>query len=190
MTRTKKLTLCSVLTAMAFTLTFISKQLPAPWAQGGYISIGCMVPIILVSILLGTKWGLASGFILSLFQLMTDFYLPPVTTFLSFLAVIFLDYIFAFTVPGFACVFMNLIRNKTLAIPLSGTIVTVLRYILHVISGILVWGAFVDTDCIPLYALIYNGSYMIPEIVITTVILAISSPKIIRFSKIQKNTQN
>ena len=178
MTKTKKLTLSAVLTAMAFALILISKQLPAPWTQGGYITIGSMVPIILVSIIVDTKWGLVSGFVFSLIQMMTDFYLPPATTFLSFTGVILLDYVIAFTVLGLAGFFVKLMGNKTWAIPLSGTIVTGLRYLMHVLSGLLIWGQFADTDCIPLYALIYNGSYMIPEMIITTVILAIATPKL------------
>lgn len=178
MTKTKKLTLSAVLTAAAFALILVSKQLPAPWTQGGYITIGSMVPIILVSIIIDTKWGLASGFVFSLIQMMTDFYLPPATTFLSFTGVILLDYVIAFTVLGLAGFFVKLMGNKTWAIPLSGTIVTGLRYFMHVLSGLLIWGAFADTDCIPLYALIYNGSYMIPEMIITTAILALIAPKI------------
>ena len=178
MTKTKKLTLSAVLTAVAFALILVSKQLPAPWTQGGYITLGSMVPIILVSVIAGTKWGLLSGFVFSLIQMMTDFYLPPATTFFSFVGVILLDYVVAFTVLGLAGFFAKLLGNKTWAIPVSGAIVTTLRYLIHVLSGLLIWGAFADTDCIPLYALAYNGSYMIPEIIITTIILAILTPKI------------
>ena len=119
MTKTKKLTLSAVLTALAFALIMVSKLLPAPWTQGGYITIASMVPIILVSVILGTKWGLASGFVFSLIQMMTDFYLPPTTTFLSFAGVILFDYVIAFTILGLADFFVKLMGNKTWAIPLS-----------------------------------------------------------------------
>lgn len=178
MTKTKKLTTSAILTALAFVLVMVSKLLPAPWTQGGYITIASMVPIILVSIIVGTKWGLASGLVFSLIQLMTDFYMPPATTLLTFIGVILLDYVIAFTVLGLAGFFVKIMGNKTWAIPLSGTIVTTMRYAMHVISGLLIWGAFADTDCVPIYALIYNGSYMIPEIIITTGVLAIIAPRI------------
>ena len=178
MTKTKKLTLSAVLTALALALVLVSKLLPAPWTQGGYITIASMTPIILVSVILGTKWGLASGFVFSLIQMMTDFYLPPATTFFSFIGVILLDYVVAFTVLGLAGFFVKRMGNKTWAIPVSGTIVTGLRYLMHVLSGLLIWGAFADTDCVPLYALMYNGSYMIPEMIITTGVLAVIAPKI------------
>ena len=178
MTKTKKLTLSAMLTALAFVLIMVSKLLPAPWTQGGYITLGSMVPIILVSIILDTKWGLLSGFVFSLIQLMTDFYLPPVTTTLTFIGVIMLDYVLAFTLLGLAGFFAKLMGNKPWSIALSGTIVTGIRYAFHVLSGLLIWGNFADTDCIPIYALIYNGSYMIPEMIITTVVLACISKKI------------
>lgn len=178
MTKTKKLTLSAVLTALAFALVLASQLLPAPWTQGGYITLASMVPIILVSIIVGTKWGLLSGFVFSLIQMLTDFYLPPATTALSFFGVIMLDYVIAFTALGLAGFFVKLMGNKPWAIPISGTIVTTIRYAMHVLSGLLIWGAFADTDCVPLYALIYNGSYMIPEIIITTVVLALLTPKL------------
>ena len=178
MTKTKKLTLSAMLTALSFALIMVSKLLPAPWTQGGYITLGSMVPIILVSIIIDTKWGLLAGFVFSLIQLMTDFYMPPATTTLSFIGVIMLDYVIAFTVLGLAGFFVKLMGNKSWAIPVSGTIVTGLRYMMHVLSGLLIWGAFADTDCVPVYALVYNGSYMIPEMIITTVVLALLTPKL------------
>ena len=178
MTKTRKITLSAVLIALSFALVFASKLLPAPWTQGGSITIASMTPIILASIIMGTKWGLATGFVFSLIQMMTGFYLPPATTYLNFVGVIFLDYVGAFTVLGLANVFVKLMGNKLWAIPLSGTIVTGLRYIMHILSGLLIWGAYADTDNVLIYAVTYNGSYMIPEMIITTVVLAIISPTI------------
>ncbi len=178
MSKTKKLTTSSILVAVSFVLVLISKLLPAPWTQGGYITLASMVPIVLASIIVDTKWGLLSGFVFSLIQMLTDFYFPPVTTFITFCGVILLDYVLAFSVLGLAGLFYKLLNCKIWAIPVSGAIVTTLRYILHVLSGLLIWGAFADTDCLPLYALMYNGSYMIPEIIITTVVLTLIAPKI------------
>ena len=74
MTKTKKLTLSATMTALSFVLVMVSKILPAPWLGGGSVTLGSMVPIIVVSIYLGTKWGLLSGFIFSLIQMITGFY--------------------------------------------------------------------------------------------------------------------
>ena len=178
MTKTKKLTLSAILIALAFVLVTVSKILPAPWPGGGSITIASMVPIIMVSIILGTKWGFFSGLVFSLIQMLTGFYVPPATTIWSFIGVVLLDYVFAFSVLGLAGFFVKLLGNKTWAIPLSGCIVTSIRYVMHILSGLLIWGAFADTDSVLIYAVVYNGSYMIPEIIITTVVLALLAPKL------------
>ncbi len=178
MSKTKKITLSAVLIALSFALVFASKLIPTPWTQGGSVTIASMVPIILASLILGTKWGLACGFVFSLIQMMTGFYLPPAPNYLSFIGVVFLDYVGAFTVLGLANFFVKLMGNKPWAIPFSGTIVTGLRFIMHILSGILIWGVYADTNSVLLYALTYNGSYMIPEMIITTAVLAIATPKL------------
>lgn len=178
MSKTKKITLCAVLIALSFALVLVSKLIPAPWLQGGSVTIASMVPIILASLILGTKWGLFCGFIFSLIQMMTGFYPPPAQNLISFVAVIFLDYVGAFSVLGLAHLFVRLMGSKPWAIPLSGTIVTSLRFIMHILSGILIWGAYVETNSVLVYSITYNGSYMIPEIIITTIVLSIIAPKI------------
>ena len=173
MTKTKKLTLCALLTALSVVLMFVSKALPAPWLQGGSITLASMVPIVAASIIVDYKWGLLSGVVFALIQMMTGFYPPPTQTFLNFFLVIMLDYILAFGVLGTAGIFYRLLGKKIWAIPVSGFIVTTLRYICHILSGLLIWGAYADEGQTVLgYSLVYNGSYMIPEIIITTVVLA------------------
>lgn len=178
MTKTKKLTTSAMLVALAFVLVMVSKILPAPWTAGGSITIGSMVPIILISVLIDTKWGLLSGLVFSLIQMMTGFYVPPAATFWSFFAVVMLDYVLAFGVLGLAGFFAKITGNKIWSIPLSALIVTFLRYVMHIFSGILIWGRFADTTNIFVYSLVYNGSYMIPEMIISTIVIALISPKI------------
>ena len=179
MTQTKKLTQSAILTALSFVLMMISKVLPAPWLQGGSVTLASMVPIIIISVKLGTKWGLISGFVYSLLQMMTGFYPPPTQTFLYFALVVLLDYVFAFTVLGLAGLFVKLMKNKVWAIPVSGVIVTSLRYVMHILSGLLIWGVYApEGQTVLAYAVLYNGSYMIPEIIITCIVLALFAPKL------------
>ncbi len=179
MTQTKRLTLSAILTALSFVLMMISKVLPAPWLQGGSVTLASMVPIIVISVNLGTKWGLISGFVYSLLQMMTGFYPPPTQNFLSFALVVLLDYVFAFSVLGLSGLFVKLMKNKAWAIPVSGVIVTTLRYLMHILSGLLIWGVYApEGQTVLAYAVLYNGSYMIPEIIITAVVLALFAPKL------------
>lgn len=185
MSKTKKLTLSALMVALSVVLVLISKVIPAPWMQGGSITFASMVPVIVASIMLDTKWGIACGIVFSLIQMMTGFNPPPTQTFLYFVLVVLLDYVAAFGVLGLAGVFYRLMKKKAWAIPVSGIIVTSLRYVCHIVSGVLIWGVYAEEGQSVLgYSLIYNGSYMIPEIVITGVVLAILS----RF--IQKQTEN
>jgi len=179
MTKTKKLTTSAVLIALSTVLVFASKLIPAPWLQGGSVTLASMVPIILISFINGTKWGILSGFVFSLIQMMTGFYPPPTQNFISFVLVIFLDYIFAFTVLGCADIFKKLTKNKPWSECVSGVVVTSFRYFFHILSGILIWGVHAEEGQTVLsYSVIYNGSYMIPEIIITGVVIALITPVI------------
>ena len=181
MSKTKKITLSAIMVALSVVLVMLSKLIPAPWMQGGSITLASMVPIIVASILLDTKWGIACGIVFSLIQMMTGFYPPPTQTFLYFVLVVLLDYVFAFGVLGLAGLFYRIMKKKLWAIPVCGVIVTTLRYVCHILSGILIWGVYAEEgQTVLAYSVTYNGSYMIPEIIITGVVLAILSKFIIK----------
>ena len=173
MSKTRILTTSAIMVALSVVLAFVSKVIPAPWLQGGSITIASMVPIIVVSLMFGVRWGLISGFVYSLIQMIMGFYPPPTQTFLNFAAVVLFDYVIAFGVLGLAGGFYKLFGEKLWAIPVSGAVVATLRFICHIISGVLIWGVYREEGQSVLgYSLAYNGGYMIPEIIITTVVLA------------------
>lgn len=170
MKKTKKLATCSLMIATAVVLAAVSKLIPAPWLQGGSVTLASAVPIILVSLIYGAKWGLLTSLTYSVIQMITGFYPPPTPNLLNFVLVILLDYIIAFGVFGLADLFYK--KDKPLTIPLSGLVVTFIRYICHIISGLLIWGVYAEEgQSVFSYSLIYNGTYMIPEMIITTVVL-------------------
>ena len=174
MKTTKKITVSALMIALATVLMWVSKLIPAPWMQGGSVTLASMVPVITVGILLGTKWGLFASVAYALLQMMFGFYPPPTQTFFNFALVVLLDYIFAFGVLGLSGLFYKMLGNKYFAIPISAFIVTLLRYICHIFSGILIWGVYAgEGQSVLIYSLLYNGSYMIPEIIISTVVTAL-----------------
>ena len=74
---------------------------------------------------------------------------------------------------GYGSVY-KLSGKRTYSAAFSGFVVTLLRYICHIFSGILIWGVYAkEGQSVLAYSLIYNGTYMIPEILITTVVLAL-----------------
>ncbi len=174
MSTTKKLTTCALLIALATVLMWVSKLIPAPWLQGGSITIASMVPIVIAGILFGTKWGLLASITYAIIQMLFGFYPPPTQTFGYFVLVVLLDYVIAFGVLGLSGFFYKLFGKKGWAIPLSAAIVTTLRYVCHILSGILIWGVYAEEgQSVLSYSLIYNGTYMIPEIIITTAVTAL-----------------
>ena len=176
MNTTKKITLSAVMVAMSTVLVFVSKLIPS-LPNGGQITLASMVPVIFVSLLLGTKWGLAASLVYALIQMMTGFYPPPTQNFLSFFAVIMLDYIIAFGCLGIAHFFANFIKNDKLKYPVSGALVILIRYVCHILSGVIIWGVYApEGQGVWVYSILYNGSYMIPEIIISAVVIVLLFP--------------
>jgi thiamine transporter len=162
----------AVMIALATVLSFI-RVYKLPW--GGSITFLSMLPIVVFSIKYGTLHGISTAFVFSLIQLfqgITDglfaWGLNPV----MLISCIFLDYILAYTVIGTA----GILRNKGSAGWIFGTIIAmILRFICHFISGAVIWKSFGDlwngfsTDNPYLYSFLYNGSYMLPEIIFTSI---------------------
>ncbi len=171
MNTTKKLTTSALLIALATVLMWVSKLIPAPWLQGGSVTIASMVPIIAVGIMFGTKWGLCSSLAYAILQMMFGFYPPPTQTFLNFVLVILLDYVIAFGGLGLSGIIFRLSGRKAFSAGLSAFTVTLLRYVCHIISGVLIWGVYAEEgQSVLMYSLVYNGTYMIPEIIISTIV--------------------
>ncbi len=175
----KKITTSAMMVALAAVLMFVSKIIPSPWLQGGSITLASMVPIIAVSIMYGTKWGIISGFCYSLIQLMSGFYVPPVSDFLSYTIVILFDYVVAFSILGTAHIFYSLFGKNNIAVTISGITVVFFRYLCHIFTGIVIWGVYApEGQSVLWYSIAYNGSYMIPEIIISGVVLSLMSSQI------------
>lgn len=189
---TIKLVETAVLFAVAIILSFV-KLFQMPW--GGSVTLCSMLPIILISYRYGVKWGLFSGFVFSLIQLLSGISDIRTLTGVGLIASILLDYIFAFTLLGFGGLFRNKLKNKTLALSLGVILTLFLRYICSFLSGVIVWGSYAKEtlqglggdlansilntfDGLSLeivYSAFYNGAYMLPELVITLIIAVIIS---------------
>ena len=168
--------------ALATVLSFIKLfELP----NGGAVTAASMLPIILVSYLLDFKWGVLVGFTYSLLQMLFGFFPPPVQNIPSFFAVIMLDYVLAFTVLGTAGKITEKIRSSRLKYTVGAAIVIFARFIFHLISGIIIWSVYAPEGQSPfVYSLLYNGSFIGVELVITVMLFFALSGTI---DKIKKN---
>ena len=156
--------------ALATVLSFI-RVFKLPW--GGSITLLSMLPIVLFSIRRGVGAGLMTAFAFSLIQFaqgVMDGLFGWGLTPGMLIACIFLDYLGAFTVLGIA----GLFRKKGLSGWIGGiTLAVGLRFVLHFLSGVVIWHSFGElwngfaTDNTYLYSFLYNGCYMLPELIFT-----------------------
>jgi thiamine transporter len=162
---TKKLVESSIFIAMAAVLSVI-KILDMPY--GGSVTFASMLPIVIISYRHGIGWGVASGAVYGIIQQLLGLKnLSYVSSWQSILAVIFLDYILAFTVVGLAGAFRKSIKSQNAALVIGSFLASILRYVFHVIAGATVWvGLYIPTKAALVYSLGYNATYMIPETIV------------------------
>lgn len=183
--RTHILTESAIMVALSTVLSML-KLWESPY--GGSVTVLSMAPIIVLSLRRGVKTGLLAGFAHSLIQLLlglsTVAYVP---TALGVVVCILTDYILPFTLLGLGGMFRDVrfTKNETcnafLAAALGSLFVTAVRYVCHIISGAVIWYAldlvwYADDPSHIVnrygpwaFSAIYNGVYMIPEMLATTV---------------------
>lgn len=164
-TPVRRLVESAIMVALAVVLSLIKlAELP----YGGSVTCASMLPILIVAYRNGPLWGLGSGLVFSVVQLVTGLsVLSYVTGWQSVLAVILLDYIFAFVVSGLGGIFRKQGRSQETALIFGALLVSVLRFVFHVVSGATVWAGLSIPDGAALgYSLVYNATYMIPETIV------------------------
>ena len=168
----KRLTESALLLAIATVLSLF--QFAGPWVLGGSITFCSMLPIVMVAHRYGTRWGLVTALTFSVLQLVMGLknvqYAPDA---LTAVAIIALDYVLAFGVLGFSAVFNRVIRDRRIAIAVGIIVTFFARFLCHFFSGILIWEALWPNGLgwAPwLWSLSYNGSYMLPEMFLTTIV--------------------
>ena len=167
-TKTRNITLCAVMIALATVLSLIPIY-NAPF--GGTVTLGSMVPLVLICVMIHDyKWSRLACFTYSLIQMLIGFTAPPTTTFLYFVAVVLLDYVIPFTGIYVVNPISKLFKNELVGIGVGAAVAMVSRFICHFLSGILIWSSYApDGQPVWLYSVLYNGGYMLPELIITTV---------------------
>ena len=167
--RTRTLVECALMIAVGTVLAQI-KIFEMPF--GGSVTLVSMLPFILVSFRHGVKWGLATGFVNSLLQMLLGFYAPPAPGLLPLVGMILLDYVLAFTLLGLACVIAKPFKNRLVGVAVGTAAVCGIRFLCSFLSGVLIWGNLSDGLPAWIYSLTYNGSYMLPNTIIALVIAA------------------
>lgn len=171
-TSTRKLTDSAILIAIGTVLSLISFK--GPWALGGGITICSMLPLVMIAQRYGTKWGILSALVYSLLQLVLGLnqvqYAP---TALSAAAIVVFDYIIAFSVIGLSACFNKVVKDRKRSIVIGIIFTFMLRFLCHFVSGLVVWEVIFPNElgwAPAVWSLAYNASYMIPEIIITSLV--------------------
>jgi thiamine transporter len=148
-------------------------KLDAPWLYGGSVTLGSMLPLILIAWRWGKQQGLFSAFVFALMQLILG--VKNVAfgqNFLQMMAIALLDYIIAYSAYGLGGLFKNRFSNKPVAL-ISGILLAgSIRFVCHFISGWMIWDALWPNEqglSSAVYSLVYNGGYMLPEVAVAMV---------------------
>ena len=195
--KTKRLTESAMLMALAVVLEVVGRTVIPPMPFGGQLTLVSMLPIVLISYRHGVGWGLTAGFAYSLVQMalgagtVTAAFQPGYFgegTMLGRAVLMCLcDYVLAYSALGLGGLFRG--RGKPGTSLMLGSIVALGgRYLAHIVSGYVLfsgwaewfftqegfpaWGAELVASLSPemlglTYSVVYNGMYMIPEMILT-----------------------
>lgn len=151
---TKLIVYAGLAISLAFVLSSI-KIFSMP--QGGTVTPASMLPLFIFSFIFGPIPGIAVGALYGFLQLLQSGYVVH-------WAQLIIDYPLAFAAIGIAGLFR---KYKPVGI-IAGS---VLRLFFHFISGIIFFSEYAPESQGPvLYSLVYNGSFMLVETVITVLL--------------------
>ena len=151
---TRILVLIAVTVALSTILGSISLyRLP----QGGSITLGSMVPILLLAFIYGPEVGFIAGLVYGILNLITGPYIVHPMQ-------VLLDYPLPFMLLGIAGSFKNTYLGCSTAV--------FLRFTAHVLSGVIFFAEYAGNQSPWIYSIVYNGSYLLPELLIILLIFA------------------
>ncbi len=160
--KTRMLVEAGIMIALAYVLSMVKIfQMP----NGGTITAGSMIPIMIFAF----RWGGIKGIMVGAVYGLIQFLLGPKWSFHP--ASIAFDYVVAFAALGLAGFF----RKGGIKVGIFGVAIAVFgRFVCHVLSGVIVWASYAPEGMNPwVYSIMYNGSYLLPELVISCVIFGL-----------------
>ncbi len=175
MTNKKKQILRISETAVMLALsTILSMIVLFDMPMGGSVTPFSMLPVMVIAYRYGFKWGLLTGSVYGVLQMFLGMNnLSYATNWVAAVCIILFDYVVAYMAVAFAGLFRKL-KNQAIGFSIGVVIACVLRFICHFITGVTVWADYSDGVWpVVSYSLIYNGSYLLPELGVTIVVGAV-----------------
>ncbi|MDH7564279.1 MAG: energy-coupled thiamine transporter ThiT [Candidatus Bathyarchaeota archaeon] len=143
---------------------------PYSLPYGGSITLGSMVPVMWLALRRGVIAGFIAGAIFGLIALPIDIMLLPYSPITNPIQV-FLEYPIAFGALGLA----GIIHRRSVAFAIVGVGISIfVKFLLHVIAGVIFWAWSIPQEWNPVvYAIVYNGSFLLPEFIISAILMYI-----------------
>ncbi|MBQ8057787.1 MAG: energy-coupled thiamine transporter ThiT [Ruminococcus sp.] len=206
--KTLRLVTSGVLIGLASVLSVI-KVFALPF--GGSVTLFSMVPILVLGYMYGVKWGLLSGCVYGVLQMILGATMSQAFAGLNGFSIVImalLDYIVAYVVVGMSGMFKDKLKNHTVSFALGSTVAILFRLVCHFLSGWILWGGYASSYfeemnnsfgnymlssfdgqlLAALYSLVYNASYMLPELVMSVIgVVALMAVKPLRERMINGN---
>lgn len=128
--------------------------------QGGSVTLGAMIPLLLVSFRYGAGVGALAGFVLGFITLVQDpFILHPIQV------------LFDYPLPSMAMGLAGIFQQKKI---LATLIAFAGRFLCHFISGVVFFASYAPEGMSPIiYSITANATYLLPEMIICLIILKI-----------------
>lgn len=152
-----------VFSAMAMALAMVTSMVKLiDMPMGGSVTLCSMFFICLIGYIYGLRTGLMAAIAYGFLQLVVDPYIISIPQ-------MFTDYIFGFGALGLSGIFSGK-KNGMLIGYLAGALG---RYFFTFLSGMIFFGSngAAYHMSAPVYSLAYNGAYLVPEAVITVIII-------------------
>lgn len=173
----------AVLVALSLALSYL--KIPIGLVFGGFggsIDL-VMIPLILYAVHCGLGWGLGAGLIFGTIK-----YFIGQHADISWVSIVF-DYSVAYMFVGFAGLLRGAEgKGKGWALPVAALVGCLCRFVVHYISGVTVYAQYMPEEFMgishmtpPLYSLLYNGSYMLPNTILAVLLCALLQKPLRRF---------
>ena len=166
--------------ALAIALSFLLSNVRLyRMPQGGSITAVSMLPLMLFSYTFGIIPGLLTGTAYGVLQFLQTPSMLPIAPLYAICQII-LDYILAFGCMGLAGMFGKSQKDDRIYLPSGIAVASALRFVCSVLSGVLFFAEYAGNQNPWIYSALYNGSYMLPELILTAVVGAFIGPRLCR----------
>ena len=193
-TKTLRLSETGLFLALGIILDTFFK-LDGIWAYGGSVTLFSMLPLVIIAYRHGVLWGSFSGLAHGIItMLISGFRAGGLAIMIQendgikkFIFVVLLDYILAFMAIGIAGFAKRFTKTPAVSLIVGAVMGLMARYVVHIVSGYILFGVYAEwffsqsewgmgileklsgNTLMFVYSVIYNGLYMIPEIIITAI---------------------